>query len=56
MDIPLDPKQIVCFEEFLMSQIIQQEALIRLLVEKGGFTKQKLLENEYCLEEGILTN
>jgi hypothetical protein len=33
MAIPLDSKQIVSFEELLMSQVIQQEALTRLLVE-----------------------
>jgi hypothetical protein len=27
-----------------MSQEVQQEALIRLLIEKGIFTKEKLLE------------
>lgn len=37
MAIPLGPKQIVSFEELLMSQVIQQEALTRLLVEKGIF-------------------
>jgi hypothetical protein len=31
----LDSKQVVSFEELLMSQVIQQEALTRLLVEKG---------------------
>ena len=40
----LDLKQIVCFEELLMSQVIQQEALRRLLVEKGIFTKEELIE------------
>ncbi len=44
MAIPLDPKQIVSFEELLMSQVIQQEALTRLLVEKGIFTKEEFLE------------
>ena len=39
MATPLDPKQIVPFEELLMSQVIQQEALTRLLVEKGIFSK-----------------
>ena len=38
------PKQLVTFEEFLMSQVIQQEALTRLLVEKGVFTKEEFLE------------
>ena len=44
MSTTLDPKQIVSFEELLMSQVVQQEALTRLLVEKGIFTKEELLE------------
>jgi hypothetical protein len=42
--IPLDPKQVVSFEELLMSQVVQQEALTRLLVEKGIFTKEEFWE------------
>ena len=44
MAIPLDPKHIVSSEELLMSQVVQQEALTRLLVEKGIFTKEEFLE------------
>jgi hypothetical protein len=44
MAISLDPKQIVSFEELLMSQVVQQEALTRLLVEKGIITKKEFLE------------
>jgi len=33
-------KQMVSFEEPLMSQVVQQEALTRLLVGKGIFTKE----------------
>ncbi len=44
MAISLDPKQIVSFEELLMSQVVQQEALTRLLVEKGIFTKEDFLK------------
>ena len=44
MSIALDPKQIVSFEELLMSQVVQQEALTRLLVEKGVFSKEEFLE------------
>jgi hypothetical protein len=40
----LDHKQIVSFEELLMSQVVQQEGLTRLLVEKGIFSKEELLE------------
>ena len=41
MAIPLAPKQIVPFEELLISQVIQQEALTRLLVEKGIITRDE---------------
>ena len=44
MATPLDPKQIVSFEELLMSQVVQQEALTRLLVEKEIFIKEESLE------------
>lgn len=44
MATTLDPKQVVSFEELLMSQVVQQEALTRLLVEKGLFTKEEFLE------------
>ena len=43
MAIPLDPKQIVSYEELLMSQVVQQEALTRLLMEKGICTKEEFL-------------
>ncbi len=44
MATALDPKQIVSFNELLMSQVVQQEALTRLLVEKGIFTEEEFLE------------
>jgi len=44
MAIPFDPKQVVPFEELLRSQVIQQESLTRLLVDKGIFTKEEFLE------------
>jgi hypothetical protein len=31
-------------DELLLSQVISQEAIIRLLVEKGIFTKEEFLE------------
>ncbi len=37
----LDPKQIVSSDELLMSQVVSQEAVIRLLVEKGIFSKEE---------------
>ena len=44
MATALDPKQIVSSEELLLSQVIQQEALTRLLVEKGIFSKEEFLK------------
>ena len=44
MASPLESKRIVSFEELLMSQVVQQEAVTRLLVEKGIFTKEEFLE------------
>ena len=44
MATPLGPKQLVSFEELLMSQVVQQEALTRLLIEKRIFTKEKFGE------------
>ena len=40
----LDPQKIVSFEELLMSEVIQSEALINLLDRKGIISKQELLE------------
>ncbi len=40
----LDPKQGVSFEELLMSQVVSQDALVRLLIEKGIFTKEEFLD------------
>jgi len=47
----LDPKRAISFEELLMSQVVQQEALTRLLVEKGIFTKQEVQEKIKVLNE-----
>ena len=44
MAIALDPKRIVLNDESLLSQVVSQEAIIRLLVEKGVFTKDEFLE------------
>jgi hypothetical protein len=39
-----DPKEMVSFEELLMNNVIEQEALINLLEKKGIITKAELLE------------
>jgi hypothetical protein len=44
MAIALDPKQIVSSEELLMSRVVSQEAIIRLLVEKVIFNEEEFLE------------
>ncbi len=44
MATPLDPKQLVSFEELLMSQVVSQDALFRLLIAKGLFSKEEFLE------------
>ena len=43
----------VSFEELLMSQVVQQEALSRLLVEKGIFTKEEFLEMVRVVDRGM---
>lgn len=43
MATALDTKRILSFEELLMSQVIQQEALTRLPIAKGIFRKEEFL-------------
>jgi hypothetical protein len=44
MAIAPDPKTMVSPNELLMSQVVSQEAIIRLHVEKGIFSKEEFLE------------
>ncbi|MGA2517915.1 MAG: hypothetical protein ABSG44_15360 [Thermodesulfobacteriota bacterium] len=44
MALALDPKQVVSSEELITSLLVSQDAVIRLLVEKGIFTKEEFLE------------
>ncbi len=44
MSEKLNQKEIVTFEELLMSNIYTQEALINLLEKKGIINKKELLE------------
>ncbi len=53
MAIALDPKQMVSSEELLMSQAVSQEAIIRLLVAKGIFTKEEFLEMVRVVDKEI---
>ena len=43
-DVGTIPKQLVSFEDLLMSQIVPQEALTRLLIEKRIFTQEEFLK------------
>ena len=40
----VDPKKIVDLKELLMSEVIQSEALINLLDQRGIISKKELLE------------
>jgi hypothetical protein len=40
----LDPNEMVTFQELLVSNVIEQEALINLLERKGIITKKELAE------------
>ncbi len=40
----LDPTQVATFEELLMTVLYEQEALRRVLVQKGLLTNDKVLE------------
>ena len=44
MATALNPKQIVLNDELLISQVVSQEAIIRLLIEKGIFSKEEFLK------------
>ena len=40
----LDPRQVTTFEELLRSMLYEQEALRRVLVQKGLLTNDEVLE------------
>ena len=40
----LDPKEIVSVEELAYSNMMEQEALVRLLTKKGIITKKEFLD------------
>ena len=53
MGTALDPKQLVSFEELHISQVVSQDALIRLLIAKGLFTKEEFLEMVRLVNKGM---
>ena len=56
MPISLDPKHVVTSEELLRSQMVQQEALTRLLIMKGLFTKEEFLQMVKAVDQEIKRN
>jgi hypothetical protein len=46
----LDQKETVSFQELLISNMIEQEALVNLLEKKGFISKQELLEEIQMLK------
>ncbi|MGA2518138.1 MAG: hypothetical protein ABSG44_16505 [Thermodesulfobacteriota bacterium] len=44
MAIGLDPKQSLLPEQLITSLLVSQDAVVRLLIEKGIFTKGEFLE------------
>ena len=44
MAIGRDPKQVVSSEQLITSLLVSQDAVVRLLIEKGVFTKEEFLE------------
>jgi len=40
----LDPKEVVSFEEILMSNVYAQEAIVNVLERKGLLTRKEILE------------
>jgi predicted DNA-binding transcriptional regulator len=47
MAIALDAKQIVSSNELLMFQVVSRKDVIRLLVEKGIFSKEEIIKQDY---------
>ena len=56
MATPLDAKQIVSSKELLVSQVVQQEALTRLLIQRGLFTKEEFLDMVKLVDQEMRTN
>ena len=40
----IDPKEIVTLEELAYSNMMEQEALVRLLIKKGIITKREFID------------
>ena len=53
MATSLDPKQLVSFEELLMSQVVSPDALTRLLIAIGPFTQEEFLETLKGVDQEI---
>ncbi len=49
----LDPRQVVTFEELLMTVLYEQEALRRVLVQKGLLTNDEVLEEVKAVQREL---
>ncbi len=49
----LDPRQVVTFEELLMTVLYEQEALRRVLVRKGVLTNEEVLEEVKAVQREL---
>jgi len=45
----LDGKELVSFEQLLMVNVIQTDAVTQLLIEKGLITEEEFFTKLYCL-------
>ncbi len=49
----LDSRELVSFEELLMSQVVHAEALTRLLIDKGIITEEEFSEMVKVVDQEI---
>ena len=50
----LSDKEIVSYKEVILSEIIQSEALVNLLVKKGILTQEELIEEVIRVKEKMV--
>jgi len=50
----LDDKEIVSFKEVIISEAVQSEALVNLLVKKGILTQEELIEEVIRVKEKMV--
>ena len=50
----LDDKEVVSYKDVILSEFIQSEALVNLLVKKGILTKDELIEEIIRVKEKMV--